>query len=189
MRQRLLERGHDPRTVRRAVRYRRWRELRTSGTSTVRPTGIHHLDLVVSSIERSLALLSRAPGAARLHANRRGRRRARRDDLVLRRPTGRSRAPGGADRRRVRPLQVGVHHVAFEAASRDLVDERPPGSWSGAARSRARARSTRTARAITRSSSTTPTGSSSRSSTSRVAVSSEQRTERATRRRSGFRLS
>ncbi|MEX2613190.1 MAG: cytochrome c oxidase assembly protein, partial [Gaiellaceae bacterium] len=27
IRQELLERGHDPRTVRRAVRYRRWREL------------------------------------------------------------------------------------------------------------------------------------------------------------------
>jgi hypothetical protein len=27
IRQELLERGHDPRTVRRAVRYRRWQEL------------------------------------------------------------------------------------------------------------------------------------------------------------------
>ncbi|MGH3066363.1 MAG: hypothetical protein ACRDOF_08665, partial [Gaiellaceae bacterium] len=27
IRQALLERGHDPRTVRRAVRYRRWHEL------------------------------------------------------------------------------------------------------------------------------------------------------------------
>ena len=27
IRQELIERGHDPHTVRRAVRYRRWREL------------------------------------------------------------------------------------------------------------------------------------------------------------------
>ena len=27
IRQELIERGHDPRTVRRAVRYRRWQEL------------------------------------------------------------------------------------------------------------------------------------------------------------------
>jgi len=27
VRQQLLESGHDPRTVRRAVRYRRWQEL------------------------------------------------------------------------------------------------------------------------------------------------------------------
>jgi len=31
IRQQLLERGHDPRTVRRAVRYRRWRELLDPG--------------------------------------------------------------------------------------------------------------------------------------------------------------
>ena len=45
-------------------------------------SGIHHVDLVVSSIERSLPFYRELLGAARLARDQRGRRRARRDDLV-----------------------------------------------------------------------------------------------------------
>jgi glyoxylase I family protein len=66
----------------------------------MRGTGIHHLDLVVSSVERSLPFYRE-----------------------LLEPLGYDRVGevvgGEYDRYR-----VGVHHVAFEVASRDVVDER-----------------------------------------------------------------
>ncbi len=64
---------------------------------TVRSTGVHHVDLVVSSILRSLPLLPGAARAARLAPGRRGGGRARRDDLVPLRPRQLDRAARGAD--------------------------------------------------------------------------------------------
>ena len=68
---------------------------------TMRSTGVHHVDLVVSSIERSLPFYRELLGPLGWHRRRRGRGRARRDDLVPARAPARSlgdsrRGPGRA---------------------------------------------------------------------------------------------
>ncbi len=68
----------------------------------MRSTGVHHLDLVVSSIERSLPFYAELLGPLGYHTV----REAQSD-------------PGPYDRYR-----VGLHHLAFEADSRNEVDER-----------------------------------------------------------------
>jgi glyoxylase I family protein len=87
-------------------------------------SGIHHLDLVVSSIERSLPFyreLLEPLGYTRV-----GEVRGERGETIwyiggagvaigLRE----AQTEGAFDRYR-----IGVHHVAFEAASREVVDER-----------------------------------------------------------------
>ena len=86
--------------------------------------GIHHLDLVVSTLERSVAFyreLLEPLGYARL-----GDIVGERGEKVRYVSGGgatigirEAKVAGGYDRYR-----VGVHHVAFEAPSRDAVDER-----------------------------------------------------------------
>jgi len=92
----------------------------------MRSTGVHHVDLVVSSIERSLPFYRDLLGPLGWHGlseveGERG------ETIWYLWGTGTSvglRAaqtdtPGGFDRYR-----LGLHHVAFEAYSRALVDER-----------------------------------------------------------------
>ncbi len=89
-------------------------------------TGIHHLDIVVSSIERSLPFYRELLGPLGWH----GRREVEGErgetihyltgpgsSLGLREAT--SPTEGAYDRYR-----VGLHHIAFEVASRAAVDER-----------------------------------------------------------------
>ena len=102
LRQELLERGLDPRAVRRAVRYGRAQELRRTPLKSEldaherRPP--RRPGRLLDRTEP--ALLPRAARAARLHADRRGRGRARRDDLVPRGRRLRGRPPPGAERGR-----------------------------------------------------------------------------------------
>jgi len=91
----------------------------------VRGTGVDHFDLVVSSLDGSLALyreLLRPLGYTRVAeiVGERGER------VVYLSGAGivpfslrEAQTPGGYDRYR-----VGLHHVAFEAPSREVVDER-----------------------------------------------------------------
>jgi glyoxylase I family protein len=91
----------------------------------VRTTGVHHVDLVVSSIERSLPFYTQLLGPLGYHSVNEvegergetiwyisgpgtsiGLRESQVDDVAF-------------DRYR-----VGIHHLAFEAASRSQVDER-----------------------------------------------------------------
>jgi catechol 2,3-dioxygenase-like lactoylglutathione lyase family enzyme len=91
----------------------------------VRSTGVHHVDLVVSSIERSLPFYSELLGPLGYH--RISEVEGERGETIwylsgpgatigLREAQSES---GPYDRYR-----VGLHHIAFEAASRDEVDER-----------------------------------------------------------------
>ena len=91
--------------------------------------GIHHLDLVVSSLERSLPFYRELLGP--LGYVREGAIRGERGEIVV--YLGHI-AGGGAVGLRERQSDahavpyhryaVGVHHVAFEATTRDTVDER-----------------------------------------------------------------
>jgi glyoxylase I family protein len=92
----------------------------------VRSTGLHHLDIVVSSIERSLPFYRELLGPLGWHAvhevvGERGETiqylTGLGSSLGLRQATTKS--EGRYDRYR-----VGLHHVAFEARSRSAVDER-----------------------------------------------------------------
>jgi glyoxylase I family protein len=91
----------------------------------VRSTGVHHVDLVVSSIERSLAFYSELLGPLGFH--RVSEVEGERGETIwylsgpgtsvgLREVQSES---GDYDRYR-----VGLHHLAFEAVSRSDVDER-----------------------------------------------------------------
>src|SRR5215510_1656033 len=92
----------------------------------MRSTGVHHVDLVVSSIERSLPFYRELLGPLGFH--RIGEVEGERGETIwylsgpgsavgLREAQTESRQP--YDRYR-----VGLHHVAFEAPSRAAVDER-----------------------------------------------------------------
>ena len=91
----------------------------------MRSTGVHHVDLVVSSIERSLAFYSELLGP--LGFNRVGEVEGERGETIwcLSGPgtaVGLREAqsePEPYDRYR-----IGLHHLAFEADSRATVDER-----------------------------------------------------------------
>jgi catechol 2,3-dioxygenase-like lactoylglutathione lyase family enzyme len=91
----------------------------------VRSTGVHHVDLVVSSIERSLPFYTELLGP--LGFNRVGEVEGERGETIwyiggpgtavgLRQAQS---EPGPYDR-----YSIGLHHLAFEAASRGVVDER-----------------------------------------------------------------
>jgi glyoxylase I family protein len=91
----------------------------------VRSTGVHHVDLVVSSIERSLAFYSELLGPLGFH--RVSEVEGERGETIwylsgpgtsvgLREVQSES---GDYDRYR-----IGLHHLAFEAVSRSDVDER-----------------------------------------------------------------
>jgi catechol 2,3-dioxygenase-like lactoylglutathione lyase family enzyme len=90
----------------------------------VRSTGVHHVDLVVSSIERSLPFYRDL--LAPLGWHRVGEVEGERGETIwyLSGPgtsvgLREAQAEGGHDRYR-----VGLHHLAFEASSRAVVDER-----------------------------------------------------------------
>jgi catechol 2,3-dioxygenase-like lactoylglutathione lyase family enzyme len=90
----------------------------------MRGTGIHHLDLVVSSVERSLPFYSEL--LEPLGYDRVGEVVGERGETIYYVAGGgvavgirEALVRGEYDRYR-----VGVHHVAFEVASRDVVDER-----------------------------------------------------------------
>ena len=126
LRQQLLERGLDPRAVRRAVRYGRGEAARraVNAAAAARRPPRRSRRLLARAEPR---LLPRAPRTARLHAGGHDRRRARRDRLVpgrLRRRGGRP--ARGARRRRgwSSRYRVGLHHLALSAPSRETVDER-----------------------------------------------------------------
>jgi len=125
--------------------------------------GIHHLDLVVSSLERSLLFYREL--LAPLGYTRVGDIVGERGETVYYIGGGdaaigvrEARVTGAYDRYR-----VGMHHVAFEASSRDVVDERYAWARENGVESNRRRRTTTTGRATTHSSSTTRTASSSRS--------------------------
>jgi catechol 2,3-dioxygenase-like lactoylglutathione lyase family enzyme len=91
----------------------------------VRGTGVHHFDLVVSSLERSLPLyreLLEPLGYTRVGeiVGERGERVVYvAGQGVVAFSLREAQSDGTFDRYR-----IGIHHVAFEAASRDIVDER-----------------------------------------------------------------
>jgi glyoxylase I family protein len=95
----------------------------------MRSSGVHHVDLVVSSIERSLPFYRDLLGPLGFH--RIGEVEGERGETIwylsgagasvgLRQaPDQRDRRLGGVDR-----YDVGLHHLALAAASRAIVDER-----------------------------------------------------------------
>ena len=92
----------------------------------MRSTGIHHVDLVVSSIERSLPFYRDLLGPLGWHGV--GEVKGERDETIwyLWGP-GSSLGVREALSSRDAPFdryEVGLHHVAFEAGSRAAVDER-----------------------------------------------------------------
>ena len=92
----------------------------------MRSTGIHHVDLVVSSIERSLPFYRDLLGPLGWHGV--GEVEGERGETIwyLSGP-GSSVGVREAQSRRDRPpdrYEVGLHHVAFEAVSRGAVNER-----------------------------------------------------------------
>jgi catechol 2,3-dioxygenase-like lactoylglutathione lyase family enzyme len=92
----------------------------------VRSTGVHHVDIVVSSIERSLPFYRELLGPLGWH--RVGEVEGEQGETIwyLSGP-GTSIGLREARSRRDRPFdryEVGIHHLCFEAHSRALVDER-----------------------------------------------------------------
>ena len=92
----------------------------------MRSTGIHHVDLVVSSIERSLPFYRDLLGPLGWHGV--GEVEGERGETIwyLSGP-GSSVGVREAQSERDRPpdrYEVGLHHVAFEAVSRGVVNER-----------------------------------------------------------------
>jgi catechol 2,3-dioxygenase-like lactoylglutathione lyase family enzyme len=91
----------------------------------VRRTGVDHFDLVVSSLDRSLALYREllAPLGYTRASDIVGERGERvvylGGERVVPVSLRQAQTPGAHDRYR-----VGIHHVAFEASSREVVDER-----------------------------------------------------------------
>ena len=123
----------------------------------MRSSGVHHVDLVVSSIERSLPFYRDLLGPLGWH--RVGEVEGERGETIwyLSGPgtsvgLREAQTPGEPDRYR-----VGLHHLAFEASSRAVVDERADWLRERGPSSRAGPRSTATSPATTPSSSTTPT--------------------------------
>ena len=91
----------------------------------MRGTGVHHFDLVVSELDRSLAFyrgLLEPLGyieASEIVGERGERVVYLEGSGIVPVSLREARTPGNHDRYR-----VGIHHVAFEAPSRDVVDER-----------------------------------------------------------------
>jgi catechol 2,3-dioxygenase-like lactoylglutathione lyase family enzyme len=91
----------------------------------VRSTGVHHVDLVVSSIERSLPFYTGLLGPLGYH--RVSEVEGERGETIWY-ITGPGTAVGLREAQSEAPpydrYRVGLHHLAFEAASRGDVDER-----------------------------------------------------------------
>jgi glyoxylase I family protein len=91
----------------------------------VRSTGVHHVDLVVSSIERSLPFYSGLLGPLGFHTVSEVEGERGETIWYLGGPgtsIGLREAQSESDR--FDRYRVGLHHVAFEAGSRSEVDER-----------------------------------------------------------------
>ena len=100
----------------------------------MRSTGVHHVDLVVSSIERSLPFYRDLLGPLGWHADRRGRGRAGETIWYLGGAGVRDRPPRGADAKEpIDRYGSACTTSRFEASSRDAVDERHSGSSARAA--------------------------------------------------------
>jgi glyoxylase I family protein len=93
-------------------------------------SGVHHVDLVVSSVERSLPFYRDLLGPLGFHriSEVEGERRETiwyftgpGSSVGIRKAPGfpETQRPGGVDR-----YELGLHHLAFEASSRAVVDER-----------------------------------------------------------------
>ncbi|TMK79700.1 MAG: bleomycin resistance protein [Actinobacteria bacterium] len=92
----------------------------------MRSTGIHHLDVVVSSIERSLPFYRDLLGPLGWHGVSEVQGERGETIWYLWGP-GSSVGVREAQSERERPFdryEVGLHHIAFEAASRAVVNER-----------------------------------------------------------------
>jgi glyoxylase I family protein len=91
----------------------------------VRSTGVHHVDLVVSSIERSLPFYSGLLGPLGFHTVSEVEGERGETIWYLSGPgtsIGLREAQSESDR--FDRYRIGLHHVAFEAGSRSEVDER-----------------------------------------------------------------
>ena len=108
----------------------------------MRSSGVHHVDLVVSSIERSLPFYRELLGP--LGYTRIGEVEGERGETIwyLGGAGCADRPPRGADAsgEPYDRYRVGLHHVAFEASSRGAVDERARLAASSGARDRERSR-------------------------------------------------
>ena len=137
---------------------------------------IHHVDLAVADVERSLAFftdLLRPLGWT--HSVRYPTYRGTEEVVYLEDPVSRCglgiRPADGS----TRYYGVGIEHFAFEVDEREEVDAtHARAAWSAGTRSSSRRKKTATSRAITRSSSSTLTGSGSRCSAGRGRAASSR---------------
>jgi glyoxylase I family protein len=91
----------------------------------VRSTGVHHVDLVVSSIERSLPFYSELLGPLGFHTV--SQVEGERGETIWYLSgmgTGVGLRQAQSDSGAYDRYRVGLHHLAFEASSRSEVDER-----------------------------------------------------------------
>jgi len=91
----------------------------------VRSTGVHHVDLVVSSIERSLPFYSALLGPLGYH--RVGQVEGERGETIwyLSGPgTAIGLREAQSESQKYDRYRIGLHHIAFEAESRAEIDER-----------------------------------------------------------------
>ena len=96
----------------------------------MRSTGVHHVDLVVSSVERSLPFYRDLLGPLGFH--RISEVEGERGETIwyFEGPgsaIGIRKAPGSSETQRIGGIDrygLGLHHLAFEAVSRAVVDER-----------------------------------------------------------------
>ena len=93
-------------------------------------SGVHHVDLVVSSVERSLPFYRDLLGPLGFH--RIGEVEGERGETIWYftgpgSSVGIRKAPGTREPQRIGGIdryEIGLHHLAFEAVSREVVDER-----------------------------------------------------------------
>ena len=96
----------------------------------MRTTGVHHVDLVVSSVERSLPFYRDLLGPLGFH--RISEVEGERGETIWYfggpgSAIGLRKAPGAAETQRIGSVdryKIGLHHLAIEASSRAAVDER-----------------------------------------------------------------
>jgi catechol 2,3-dioxygenase-like lactoylglutathione lyase family enzyme len=92
----------------------------------VRSTGIHHIDLVVSDIQRSLGFYREILGPLGWHGVHEVEGERGETIHYVHGPgstVGLRQAPDGAASLPVDRYRVGLHHVCFEASTREAVDE------------------------------------------------------------------
>ena len=122
LRQELLERGPRPRAVRRCSTGARRSSPSAAENGSAMRSGVHHVDLVVSSIERSLPFYRELLGPL---GYTRGEVEGERGETIW--YSAVQAAPSasrGAERRQQRPLPDRASPRRLRASSRELVDER-----------------------------------------------------------------